>query len=273
MCDLAASQFALSVILNSKHDVAARATNGVKIPARKNSGAEIIKLVQDQMYKLRTWFHSDRQIHIMCDAWQASNTDGYFVVTGHWIEEMSTGVWKLQEAILGFTHLNNAHHGERLAGTLFKIANRQILRATGAKWDPIERRINCLAHIINLATQTLISVYSKSPHFKCHDPAAYIPDTPDLIREEIGLFRPIAVKGQSEAAIKSCDMLFVGMAACEADFLSPYPIVALVLHQYPTDSDMWGLIINLVVLPITPQPTIRESLLPFTSWILHEFHN
>jgi hypothetical protein len=26
-------------------------------------------------------------VNITCDAWQAGNTDGYFAVTGHWIEE------------------------------------------------------------------------------------------------------------------------------------------------------------------------------------------
>jgi hypothetical protein len=30
-------------------------------------------------------------------------------------------VWKLQEAILGFTRLNNAHHGVRLGQAMFKI--------------------------------------------------------------------------------------------------------------------------------------------------------
>ena len=43
------------------------------------------------------------EISLTCDAFQASNTDGYFAVTGHWIEELSPGVWKLESALLGFT--------------------------------------------------------------------------------------------------------------------------------------------------------------------------
>lgn len=27
------------------------------------------------------------EVSLTCDAWQASNTDGYFAVTAHWIEE------------------------------------------------------------------------------------------------------------------------------------------------------------------------------------------
>ena len=64
------------------------------------------------------------EISLMCDAFQASNTDGYFAVTGHWIEEPSPGVWKLESALLGFTKLNNSHNGQRLGQTLFKIVDR-----------------------------------------------------------------------------------------------------------------------------------------------------
>jgi hypothetical protein len=126
-------------------DIAARATNGVKIPGRNSTRDEIIKLFHDQMNKLRIRLHvslfisnglciyltvlpqSDAvsgKIHVTCDAWQAGNTEGYFVVTGHWIEETSPGVWVLREAILGFTRLNNAHHGVRLGQALFKIIKR-----------------------------------------------------------------------------------------------------------------------------------------------------
>lgn len=59
-----------------------------------------------------------------CDSWQAGNTDGYFAVSGHWIEEVAPSVWEPREAILGFTHLNNAHHGKRLGQALFKIVRR-----------------------------------------------------------------------------------------------------------------------------------------------------
>jgi hypothetical protein len=126
-------------------DIAARATNGVIIPGMHSTREEIMKLFHEQMDKLRTRLHvsstsfylcsgprqiilqSDAvtgKIHVTCDAWQAGNTDGYFVVTGHWLEETSPGVWVLQEAILGFTRLNNAHHGVRLGQALFKIIKR-----------------------------------------------------------------------------------------------------------------------------------------------------
>jgi hypothetical protein len=60
-------------------------------------------------------------INITCDAWQATNTDGYFAVTGHWIEEKSTMQWECESALLGFTQFNNAHNGKCLGGALFKV--------------------------------------------------------------------------------------------------------------------------------------------------------
>jgi hypothetical protein len=63
------------------------------------------------------------KVSLTCDAWQASNVDGYFAVTGSWVEEVG-GRWELQTALLGFTKLNNSHNGTRLGQALFKIVAR-----------------------------------------------------------------------------------------------------------------------------------------------------
>ena len=50
-----------------------------------------------QLTTINTAIQSDAvtgEISLTCDAWQASNTDGYFAVTGHWIEESRPGVWE-----------------------------------------------------------------------------------------------------------------------------------------------------------------------------------
>lgn len=64
------------------------------------------------------------KVNLTCDAWQASNTDGYFAVTGHWIEEMTPNQWELKSALLGFIRVNNAHNGQRLGQVLFKVLTR-----------------------------------------------------------------------------------------------------------------------------------------------------
>ncbi|KAG5333907.1 hypothetical protein C0989_004698, partial [Termitomyces sp. Mn162] len=61
------------------------------------------------------------KISLTCDAWQAENTDGYFAVTGHWIEETAPMQWKLKSTLVGFTWLCNAHNGEQLGQALFKF--------------------------------------------------------------------------------------------------------------------------------------------------------
>jgi hypothetical protein len=128
--------------------IAARATNGVKIPDRRQTRQSIISTFKKQMVALRDKLNvclssavlrllpltrlfkilsqSDGvkgKVSLTCDAWQASNSDGYFAVTGSWIEEEG-GKWKLPTALLGFMQLNNAHNGTRLGQALFKIVCR-----------------------------------------------------------------------------------------------------------------------------------------------------
>ena len=64
------------------------------------------------------------EINLTCDAWQASNTNSYFAVTGHWVEEVESNKWVLRNTLLGFAHMNTAHNGKRLSQALFKICER-----------------------------------------------------------------------------------------------------------------------------------------------------
>ena len=64
------------------------------------------------------------EISLTCDAWQADNTDGYFAVTGHWIEVRTPGEWTLEHAVLRFAQMNCSHSGTHLGQMLYKIVNR-----------------------------------------------------------------------------------------------------------------------------------------------------
>ncbi|KAF8231967.1 hypothetical protein L208DRAFT_1065075, partial [Tricholoma matsutake] len=72
------------------------------------------------------------EVNLTCDAWQASNSDSYFAVTGHWIEETMPTQWELKSGLLGFTQLSNAHNGEQLGQALYKII----------KWVSIAHKIS-----------------------------------------------------------------------------------------------------------------------------------
>ncbi|KAF8202099.1 hypothetical protein BJ912DRAFT_1109650 [Pholiota molesta] len=66
--------------------LAARVPNGVIIPERKSNRKYIIDLFTKNIEVLRNRLAvSDKvgAINLTCDAWQASNTDAYFAVTGH----------------------------------------------------------------------------------------------------------------------------------------------------------------------------------------------
>ena len=126
-------------------DIAARSTQGVKIPNREQTRQEIINTFNRNLTKLRERLNvrhnrsfnlnicslhipqSDAvagRVNLTCDAWQATNTDSYFAVTGHWIEETTPGVWKMQSGLLGFVRMNCAHTGEQLGCALFKVTER-----------------------------------------------------------------------------------------------------------------------------------------------------
>ena len=124
-------------------NIAARATNGIKIPDHRHTRQAIINKFKQQLAALRdrlnvreilqhSYFFSNillksnrvtGNVSLTCDAWQASNSNGYLAVTGSWVEE-ENGKWQVQSALLGFTQLNNAHNRTHLGQALFKIISR-----------------------------------------------------------------------------------------------------------------------------------------------------
>ncbi|PPQ83391.1 hypothetical protein CVT24_006497, partial [Panaeolus cyanescens] len=114
--------------------LAARAIRSdVKLLSRKQTRAEILRMFKEQMKALGERLNSalvSGKVSLTCDAWQADNGDGYFAVTGHWIEEEqgsgpgAVSTWVEHEALLGFTQLNTSHNGSRLGQALYKICDR-----------------------------------------------------------------------------------------------------------------------------------------------------
>lgn len=213
-------------------DIAARATNGVILPDHRQTQRAIIDLFKQNLTNLRKRLLSEAvkgRVNVTCDGWLTSNADGYFAVTGHWIEEQSFGVWKVESALLDFTRLNHAHNGKRLGQALFKVMkcvgiahkigyvtcdnvanndtmmehfSKHIEDETKKKFDFKKQRLRCLAHIINLATQALLSTHSKSKHVDAMKPDDDLVVSRHGQRDEVGLVRSIAVKERSSASRK-----------------------------------------------------------------------
>jgi hypothetical protein len=74
-----------------------------------------------------------------------------------------------------------------LAGKENQVSHQNIFRLCPSSLTAL---LSCLAHVINLATQVLISTYSKVPYFDPQNPKGHVPTS----RDEVGLVRAIAVK-------------------------------------------------------------------------------
>ena len=85
-----------------------------------------------------------------CDAWQADNTDSYFAVTGHWVEEIAPGEWTLQHTLLGSVQMNCAHNGSCLGHALYQVCNRlQIIhKVSVAAQFPV---VQCLLNLSRIS--------------------------------------------------------------------------------------------------------------------------
>ncbi|KAH0825729.1 hypothetical protein J3R83DRAFT_9933 [Lanmaoa asiatica] len=83
---------------------------------------------------------------------------------------------------------------------------------TGKVFDGAERRLHCMAHVINLAMQAFLTTYSTSKHY---DPS--LPDADIVVssdrgdRDPIGLIRAISVKARSSTQHKE---LFKNIQTC-----------------------------------------------------------
>lgn len=214
-------------------DLASRANHGVKLPSPRQTRGRVIKMFKQQMCLLKERLNSPAvsgDISLTCDAWQGDTTDGYFAITGHWIEERAVGEWTEEHALFGFTQLDTVHNGTRLGQMLYKVCNRlgvvhkvghitcdnaknsmemiqEFARCydlkTGSTFDTKRRYIGCLAHTINSATQVVISTRSKSKYYSGDPEDDYLPEDPGATeRDEIGIIRAISVKARSSTEQK-----------------------------------------------------------------------
>lgn len=93
--------------------VAACAKQGVQVPDTQATHAHIFEQHQITIVKAKELLNRDcvpGKISTTCDAWSLSNCQGWYAVTGHWVEETKAGVWKLCGVLLGFTQLNTSCH-------------------------------------------------------------------------------------------------------------------------------------------------------------------
>ena len=123
-------------------------------------------------------------IHITCDAWSSPNHLGMLTVVAHFADENM----KQQTILLALKELVGSHTGENQAEVILQVLDDYNIRSKlgyfvmdnvesndtmlrhisrifkqehGIDYDPIEHRLRCMGHVINLAVQAYL--FGKHP--------------------------------------------------------------------------------------------------------------
>lgn len=99
----------------------------MKIPDQRTTRQSIIDRFNANVADLSARLNGPTvrgDVSLTTDVWSAGNHDAYMAVTGHAVEEVSPGDWRLRSFLLGFTQMNKAHTGVALGRALYRIARR-----------------------------------------------------------------------------------------------------------------------------------------------------
>lgn len=157
---------------------------------------ELFDLKQAALKKLLQTTTS--KISITCDLWTSGNTLSFFGITGHWVDED----YEYQERLIAFKYVEGEHDGINLCNEIMLLLERfgiveklmgitadnasnnttmikEMEKVYKDKYPSSEftltwNKIECLAHIINLAGQALFKNFKEQV-----DPETYIENNSD----------------------------------------------------------------------------------------------
>jgi len=155
------------------------------IPQSPNT---IPRLLGDSLAYYRIWLQQKLQdsqslIHLSVDIWTSTNRRSYLAIIAHWVHN-----WQRQKALLRLPRLIGSHSGETQAKVIFEVLieysitkclgyitsdnassnNTLVVRLSETlysqikkRWDPIQHRLRCTGHIINLSLQAFLFASNK----------------------------------------------------------------------------------------------------------------
>jgi hypothetical protein len=127
------------------------------------------------------------KISFTSDVWSDSNRRPYLALTAHWIvRDEATGALRLKAGLIAFHDLPGSHTGKALAVTMLRLIDRagatlkighftldnasnndaamhhlaELLQDRDIPFDPVDRRIRCFPHIINICVKHVIEEYT-----------------------------------------------------------------------------------------------------------------
>lgn len=140
------------------------------------------------------------KISITLDAWTSKNSLAFLAIRGHWLDQN----WNYHSKLLDFAHIEGDHKGFSLSGiftdclTRLEIPFTKILAVTLDNatnndtfffWleqhgiNAVDNRMRCMAHIINLSVQDIMSALKVPYDADFHEYEEY----EDELENEVGL--------------------------------------------------------------------------------------
>lgn len=184
---IVSSNSSLSLVENPNfHRLIQYCNNKARMISRRTLGHDIQTLYQALFQQVinRLQRHCDDggRVSITLDAWSSSTRIPFLGITGHYIEGPT---WQFKSVLLGFERLRGSHTADALSRVLLAVLQRfhltksvrgittdnastnnkmlRILEKTLPTFKAKENHIRCMAHIINLAVQELLSHLRVSP--------------------------------------------------------------------------------------------------------------
>lgn len=159
---------------------------------------ELFDLKQAELKKLLG--STTSKVSITCDLWTSGNSLSFFGITGHWVDDN----YEYQERLIAFKYIEGEHDGLNLCNEMIFVLERFGIveklmgitsdnasnnttmikemekvyreRYPAAEFTLIWSKIECLAHIINLAGQALFKNFKQQV-----DPETYIENNSDAM--------------------------------------------------------------------------------------------
>ena len=154
------------------------------MPRALPSSANTIKSwILEQFYRtqqqLAHLFHQSKsKIHFTFDLWTSPNHRAFLGVIAHWLDSN----YKLQSTVIGMRRFHGRHTGENLAACFLEVLQpysmtekigyftldnarnndtalqhiRRYLNERDISFDPVQRRLHCFGHVINLVVKTFL---------------------------------------------------------------------------------------------------------------------
>lgn len=153
---------------------------GLLVPKRTKLRDLVHSQYEDQLLSLDSELRGVSKISLALDAWTSPNNLSFLAVNAYFI----TSSWEYKERLICFPLIKGSHSGENLADVLiesipkaWRIFERLLcitadnasnnLTMAGAlerhcyslkrKWDPQQGMIPCIAHIIQLCVESIVS--------------------------------------------------------------------------------------------------------------------